>query len=178
MAELLPVEQQIAQTLQAGHALSVRWDCGGDESFVYTQLDGQEIRADYGNSNDLAYLLDQYLTDLLQLPDAGEFAMEGTGRIFREGPAVLIEYQSRAMVYWEDFGLTDEELRELGVELPDRPALPTDSEAPALGTAPTGAEESQEEADKIGEEEEEDAGTFDQDMSDEYSGRRVLFMLP
>ena len=106
-------------------------------------------------------LLDRYLTDLLQLPDAGEFQMQGTGRIYQEGAAVLIEYQSRAWVYWEDFGLTDEELRELGVELPAPPTAPTEAAPPEAAEAPG-----------------EHGDNFDQDMSDEYSGRRVLFTLP
>ena len=150
MAELLPVQQQIADLLQAGHTLAVRWDCGGDESFVYTEVDGQEIRADYGNDADLAYLLDRYLTELLELPDAGDFQMEGTGRIFREGPEVIIEYQS---VFTDDGSdlLTDEEWREIGID-------PAEWRTEATNTGAEGA-------------------TTELQPDPYFSGRRVLFTL-
>ena len=131
---LTPVEQHIAHTLQAGHALTVRWDCGGDESFVYTAVDGQELDADYGNDQDLAYLLDGYLTEQLNLPSAGDFSMRGNGRIFQEGQEVIIDYQSESWAdsSWMD-DLSDEELVEIGCTRP----VPTDeqeSEEPAYET--------------------------------------------
>lgn len=115
MAELLPVQQQIADLLQAGHTLTVHWDCGGDESFVTTEVDGAEVQADYGNDADFPTLLDRYLTELLDLPDAGDFHMEGNGRIFLEEASVVIEYES---VFTDDGSdlLTAEEWREMGLD--------------------------------------------------------------
>ena len=144
---LSPVEQQIAQTLQAGHTLTVRWDCGGDESFVYTAIDGQELDTDYGNDQNLAYLLDGYLTERLNLPDAGDFSMRGVGRIFQENQEVIIDYQSE---WWADDSwmddLSDEELAEIGCTRP-APADENKNEEPAYESAA------------------------------EYSGRLVLFTL-
>lgn len=167
MTNLTSVQQQLANLLQAGHTLTVRWDCGGDESFVTTEVDGQVVDADFENETDFAFSLDRYLTELLELPDAGEFQMQGTGRIYQQGSDVLIEYQSRAEVYWEDFGLSDEELRELGVELPARPAEgapPTTTSAGPNGEAHA-------------DEENESKPTYDPDMSAAFSGQRVLFSL-
>ncbi|MGI4741037.1 MAG: hypothetical protein ACRYG7_38200 [Janthinobacterium lividum] len=146
-SSLTPVEQQIAHTLQAGHTLTVRWDCGGDESFVYTAVDDQELDTDYRNDQDLAYLLDGYLTEQLNLPSAGDFSMRGTGRILQEGQEVVINYQSESWAdsSWMD-DLNDEELAEIGCTRP----------------APTDEPES-----------EEPAYEFDAD----YSGRLVLFTL-
>lgn len=148
---LTPAEVLIAQTLQAGHLLTVRWECGGDEGFVYTEIDGQEIEAGYNNEKDLAYLLEQYLTERLNLPSAGEFSMEGTGRIFQEGPDVIIDYQSQAFTdesWMED--MSDEELAEIGYTRPE----PSSSDDDATSYPP------------------------DEGMSDEYTGRQVLFHLP
>lgn len=155
MAELLPVQQQIAALLQAGHTLTVRWDCGGDESWVYTSLNGQELDSDYGNDNDLAYLLDRYLTDLLDLPDAGDFSMKGTGRIFQDGQAVLIECESTAFAdtSWMD-EMSDEELADIGYTRPE-PAEGANDEAEAN-----------------------DSYSPDPEMSNAYTGSRVLFTLP
>ncbi|MGI4869926.1 MAG: hypothetical protein ACRYFX_01975 [Janthinobacterium lividum] len=144
------LEPQVRTLLENGHTLTVRWDCGGDESFVYTQLDGQELPAVYDNTPNLARLLDQYLTERLDLPSAGEFSMQGTGRIFQEGAEVVIEYESRATgdnSWMED--LSDEELAEMGYTRP----------VPAEG------------------DEDDDASTYppDEEMSAEYTGRQVLF---
>ncbi|MGI4762139.1 MAG: hypothetical protein ACRYF0_15635 [Janthinobacterium lividum] len=150
MADLLPVQQQMADLLQAGRALTVRWNCGGDESFVTTELDGAEVRADYNNDADFAMLLDRYLTELLDLPDAGEFSMEGTGRIFREEADVVIEYES---VFTDDGTglLSDEEWREMGLD-PDE--WRSEAKAPNADGAPA-----------------------EPQPDPTYSGRRVLFTL-
>lgn len=150
MAELLPVQKQIADLLQAGHTLAVHWDCGGDESFVTTEVDGAEVRADYDNDADFAMLLDRYLTELLDLPDAGDFHMEGNGRIFREEASVVIEYES---VFTDDGSdlMTADEWREMGL---DPAELLSEAKEPAA------------------------EGETTESQSDPfYSGRRVLFTL-
>ena len=149
---LKPIESQILTVLQAGRALTVRWDCGGDESFVYTEVDGAEQPFDFQNqTTDFAFGMDRYLTDLLELPSAGEFEMRGTGRIFQEGAAVVIDYQSEAFAddsWMAD--LSDEQLEEMGYT---RPAPPDPAAADDVSYPP------------------------DPSMSDEYSGRRVLFQV-
>lgn len=164
MPTLQPIEQQITDLLQAGQVLLVSWHCGGDESFVNTSLDGQQLTFDYADANDLPTLLDHYLTDRLGLPSVGEFDMEGNGRIFRDGQAIVIEYQSVANTYWdEDWKdeFTDDELLAMDVELPDRSAA--DSSTPASDSKSDAPEEQKD--------------TYDPDMSAEYSGRQVLFSL-
>lgn len=159
---LQPIQLQILSILQSGQELTVRWDCGGDESFVYTAVNGEEQVFDYATPGNLAYGMELYLTSLLELPSAGEFEMSGTGRFFQEGTSVLLEYQSAAYVYEDDSWLeafTDEELADMGYERPE----PADSE-----------EEKKEDSENE-EEAEEGAQKPDKKMSAEYSGRRVLF---
>ena len=156
------LEKQITDLLQAGRALTVGWHCGGDESFVSTFLDGQPVAANYADAQDLAVLLDAYLTELLDLPSVGEFDMEGEGRIFRDGADIVIEYQSVANTYWdEDWKeeFTDEELQAMGVA---RPEPPTDESPQPTNEAETPDAEATD-------------GAYDPEMSADYSGREVLF---
>lgn len=150
MADLLPIQHQLAGLLQAGHMLTVHWNCDGDESFVTTKVDGEEVRADYGNDADFAMLLDRYLTELLDLPDAGDFHMKGNGRIFREEASVVIEYES---VFTDDGSdlLTAEEWREMGL---DPAEWQTAAKEPAAEGEPA-----------------------ESPSDPTYSGRRVLFTL-
>jgi hypothetical protein len=164
MPALQPIEKQISELLQNGCSLTVSWHCGGDESFVETALDGQQQEFNYADANDLATLMDRYLTDLLELPDVGEFDMDGNGRIFCDGKEVVIEYQSVANTYWDENWkdeFTDEELLAMGVELPERQA-PENPTSTSESTSDTPDETND---------------TYDPDMSAEYSGRRVLFLL-
>lgn len=152
-----PIELQIITLLQAGRVITVNWDCGGDEGFVYTQIDGLEQQANFDDPNDFPYGLDQYLTAELELPDVGEFELHGKGRIFQEDKEVVIEYESEYTDYddgeWmADFN--DEQLAEMGYS---RPA-PADPQAAAVESEAPGMQ-------------------VDTEMSEEYSGRLVLFKL-
>lgn len=167
-----PIELQILALLQAKRAITVRWDCGGDESFVYTALDGVEQQANYNVPGDFAQGMDYYLTDLLGLPSVGEFEMDGTGRIFQEGSEVVIDYQSQATTYWDDESddwmedFSDEQLAEMGYErtMTDEQLADYTAEKPTGGSQPPTTE-------PAGEQERE----IDPEMSAEYTGRLVLF---
>jgi hypothetical protein len=168
---------QLLTLLQAGHQITVHWDCGGDESFVTTLVDGvvqeQNLGADYydyilldhldvevflSRITNLAVLLNGYLTEFLRLPSVGEFTMRGDGTIFLDGASLVLEYQSEASS-WEDeqdpiewlpeYYLSVEELANL---FPDR-----------LGVALAAPESPTRQADLK--------------MSTSYSGRDVLFHL-
>ena len=115
--ESLPA--QLLALLQAGRTLAVRWDCGNDESIVTTLIDGVEQQPDLGDDymdfffepqgldaylaqiTDLPVLLDGFLTERLRLPSVGEFSMHGTGHIFQQGAAIVLDYQSDA-TSWDD----------------------------------------------------------------------------
>jgi len=156
------VQQQLAALLIANHLITVRWDCGSDQSFVTTEIDGQEVATDYHDPTNLPVLLDQYLTDLLELPDVGDFEMQGRGRIFLDEATVFIDYQSDYRDYTDPAEyLSAEEWRALGVAPFDQPPA---EETPKSQVAEEASNTS--------------ATTFDQDMGAEYSGRRVLFHLP
>ena len=140
---------------------------------MVSSLDGQQLAFNYADANNLPTLLDHYLTDRLGLPSVGEFDMEGSGRIFRDGQDVMIDYQSVANTYWdEDWKdeFTDEELVAMGVELPDRTA--TEAVTPVSEDKSDNSEEVEDAADS-----EDSKSTYDPDMSAEYSGRQVLFSL-
>lgn len=176
MAELTLVQRQITDLLHAGHTLTVRWDCGGDESFVYTQVDDKEVKANYLDDNDLHVLMNEYITEILDLPAAGDFSVQGTGHIFQEGKEIIISYQSQATTYWEDDDywksyLTAEQkahLRQLlGLSpLEEEPvASKSNNENASAKSGISKDEHSQQE------------GTYNPNMSDDYSGRRILFTL-
>ena len=180
------VENQIAQLLRQGQVLTVRWDCGGDESFVTTEVDGLEQEADYGDKQNFAVLLDRYITETLNLPDVGEFSMQGTGRIFQEGQEVVLDYESRATTYWDDDDdswkdeFTAEQLADMGLS-PRESAPPSTDESAATESQPLiSSEATRLEGADLADEDDDDepGGTYDPDMSEDYSGRLVLFVLP
>lgn len=149
-------KQRLFELLQAGHVVTVHWDCGGDESFVTTHIDGQEA------PHDLLLEVDRLVTEALNLPDAGEFNMEGDGTFYLEGRGVGLDYKSDATVYLDDYDLdeeffqqyTDEELLDMGLRRPTPVTIPL---APGK---------------------EEPEAVRSPGMSDEYTGRSILFELP
>jgi hypothetical protein len=157
-------KQRLFELLQAGHKVTIHWDCGGDEAFVYPSIDGEALKGTY-RPGDFAHEVSWLVAEALELPSAGEFSMTGDGEFFLEGRSVGLSYQSEAEVYEDELddefyaGFTDEQLAEMGLE---RPA-PKDDAEPA-------ADESSEE--------EEPRSEQDEEMSQEYSGRRILFELP
>lgn len=164
--EYLQTKRRLFELLQTGHRVTVHWDCGGDESFVYTSIDGQEQESTY-EAGDFAYEVEQLLTEELELPGVGEFSMTGDGHFFLEGRGVGLDYQSTAEVYddeltddfYDDF--TDEQLAEMGLERPAPKADAPEAAAPVEAAAePSAADEES------------------SWMSEEYSGRRILFELP
>lgn len=180
------VENQIAQLLRQGQVLTVRWDCGGDESFVTTEVDGVEQEANYRDTQNFAVLLDRYITETLDLPDVGEFSMQGTGRIFQEGQEVILDYESRATTYWDDDDdswkdeFTVEQLADMGLSPRESASLST-NESAATESQPLTSEEAtgSESTDPVEEDEDDEpGGTYDPGMSEDYSGRLVLFVLP
>jgi hypothetical protein len=182
----LLVENQIAHLLQQGQVLTVRWDCGGDESFVTTEVDGVEQEADYGDKQNFAVLLDRYITETLNLPDVGEFSMQGTGRIFQEGQDIILDYESRATTYWDDDDdswkdeFTAEQLADMGLSPRESAPLPAGELAASESQPLTSEEATGREATDLADEDGDDepGGTYDPDMSEDYSGRLVLFVLP
>lgn len=180
---LSAIQTQLVHLLKAGHKLSVRWDCGGDESFVYTKIDDSELKANYSSDNDLSVLMDEYITELLDLPAAGEFSMQGDGRIFQEGKEIIIDYKSRATTYWDDDDswkdyLSDEQLADIGVSPREKEPLPTEVSNSIESQPLTSEVDTPIDSVASGDEEDEQGGTYDPDMSDDYSGRRILFTLP
>lgn len=174
---------QLLALLQAGRVVTVRWNCGGDESFVTTQLDGVEQEFDYGASyqewmmeqrfsvgfvdrnkylsqiTNLAVLLNGFLTERLRLPSVGEFHMQGGGRIYLEGNKIMLEFESEA-TSWDD-------VPEPADWTPEYFLSPTElaelfPERLGVEVGPPGV----------------DSPHPDPQMSADYTGREVLFYLP
>lgn len=172
---------QLAALLQAGHVLTVRWDCGSDDHMVTTQLDGVEQRIDFGEDyyrwqfapqeeyeqflsriTNLPMLLSGFLAERLGLPSVGDFRMQGEGRISLESQDIVLDFQSDA-TGWDDGWAPDDQLPEyylsageLAELFPERLAeiAAWDGLARAPGSYP------------------------DPQMSAAYTGREVLFILP
>lgn len=166
---------QLLALVQAGHQVTVRWDCGGDDNFVTTLVDGVVQEHDLGAGyydwivfehldveeflsriTNLAVLLNGFLTEFLGLPSVGEFTMRGDGTIFLDGSDLVIEYQSHVSSWDEEpvewlpeYYLSLAELADL---FPER-----------LGVALGAPESSIRQADSA--------------MSASYSGRDILFHL-
>jgi hypothetical protein len=172
---------QLTALLQAGHAITVRWDCGSDDHMVTIQLDGVEQGFDFGEDYDwwrfaeqeeyeqylsrvtnMPLLLSSFLAEHLGLPSVGEFRMQGGGEIFLEGRQIVFDFQSDATAWddgWEtndllpEYYLSTDELTEL---FPERL-----TEMVAWGGMAR-----------------QPASHPDPQMSADYSGREVLFTLP
>jgi hypothetical protein len=82
---------QLVKLLLEGKQVTVRWDCGGDESFAYPAVDGKEL----GFDDEFGEALAEYIIKKLNLPDAGEFYLKGGGRFFIEdNNKIVIEHMS------------------------------------------------------------------------------------
>lgn len=67
--------------------MSFSWESGNDEAFVYFD-DFTDAEEDQFTN------LEEYIINKLDIPDAGEFNMNGSGIIFIEGNTVKAKYQS------------------------------------------------------------------------------------
>jgi hypothetical protein len=172
---------QLLALLQTGHTITVRWDCGSDENLVTTQIDGVTQDFDLGEDyhswhfatqeeyekhlsriTNLPILLSSFLAEQLGLPSVGEFHMQGGGQFFLEGRNIVLEFQSDATNWdddWEpdyhlpEYYLSTNELAEL---FPER--LVEMAAGGGLARQP--------------------ASHPDAQMSADYSGCEVLFTLP
>jgi hypothetical protein len=76
----------IASVKEKG-SLSFSWESGNDEAFV-TFKDSTEMEEE--NYQDL----EEYIVDKLDIPDAGEFEMTGSGTVYIDGNLVRAKYTS------------------------------------------------------------------------------------
>lgn len=175
----LPV--QLTALLQAGHAITVRWDCGSDDHMVITYLDEVAQDVDLGEGynlwrfapqeeyeqylsrvTNLPLLLSGFLAEHLGLPSVGEFHMQGGGEIFLEGRTIVLEFQSDATA-WDDGWVPDDWLPEYYLSLDELTELFPErlTELAAWGGMARPP-----------------ASHPDPQMSADYSGREILFTLP
>ena len=84
------VKNWLLKNLNEGKKITVKWDCGGDEAFVYPSIDGVEI--DY--QDEIHEEFEFFLIEKLEIPDAGEFSLEGKGVIFIEDGNIVIEHSA------------------------------------------------------------------------------------
>lgn len=96
----------ILKALEAGKILSFKWDCGGDEAIISVYLNGEMMSYHNAFVEELSF----YLFNKLKLPDAGEFVMQGEGKLLLENDILFLEYESKLKGY-DDF---DEEFNHIG----------------------------------------------------------------
>ena len=77
----------VAKSLKEKGILPFSWESGSDEAFVTFQ---DKTDADEENFQDL----EEYIIDKLDIPDAGEFQMNGSGTIYIENNLVKAKYSS------------------------------------------------------------------------------------
>ena len=105
---LTAIKEWLSKHLAQGDQVTVRWDCGGDEAFVYPAINGEELPYEDDMHEEFAF----FLIETLDIPDAGEFSMQGEGTIFAENGAIKITYhaEGEAMVDFDEE--TQEEITE------------------------------------------------------------------
>ncbi|ROT47724.1 hypothetical protein [Candidatus Cardinium hertigii] len=81
------LESWIIATVKEKGCLSFTWESGSDEAFV-TFKDSTDV--DRNNFEDL----ETYIIDTLDIPDAGEFQMNGSGDIYIDNNLVRAKYSS------------------------------------------------------------------------------------
>lgn len=90
MDKISQIEDTIYKAIQSGNEITVKWNCGGDEAIISLFINGEQLKYD----NPFVQELDLYLINYLNLPDVGEFDMEGLGKFIIENDEVYIEYES------------------------------------------------------------------------------------
>lgn len=87
---MIDLKEETLKLLRAGKEITLKWDCGGDEAIVTPYFDGKEM--DYRDKYvEKLYI---YIANYLNLPDVGEFQMEGGGKLIEDNGEVYIEYES------------------------------------------------------------------------------------
>ena len=93
--EMNELREAIIKLIKAEKIIKLKWDCGGDEALVSITIDGKEI--DYNSQVFQAF--DIHVINLLNLPDVGEFEMDGEGVIIEENGQIYVEYESTMKGY-------------------------------------------------------------------------------
>ena len=95
--DLMKLEMELLEVLEAGKKIKLKWDCGGDQAIVTTTID--EIELPY--NSDFLNGLDIYIINYLNLPDIGEFELVGEGEIIDENDNLYLVCESTMIGYEE-----------------------------------------------------------------------------
>ena len=74
------LKRQIEAILHADQKLSIKWDCGNDEALTTVFINDEAL----AYNDEFQEELSMYILNYLDLPDAGDFQMEGGGVIIKE----------------------------------------------------------------------------------------------
>lgn len=77
--------------LKSGKSIELKWDCGGDEAFIFPTDACKELSETHKT---LMQALEIHLLNILNLPDAGEFSMTGKGQLSLEDDKIVITFES------------------------------------------------------------------------------------
>ncbi len=115
--KLKKLKIELLSFLKSGKRITFAWNCGGDEAMVDTNLGKEGIQL---SSDEMEYLLQDYVYTFLNLPDVGEFSMTGEGELKEKEGDIYIEYESTLIGYqdgdehnpdlgWKEVNEKDEE---------------------------------------------------------------------
>jgi hypothetical protein len=102
------IKEWLLSNLKANRKITVRWDCGGDEAFVYPSIDGEEV----DSMDTIHELFEHFLIEKLNIPDAGEFTLTGKGTIFIEADKIIIEHSAEGEALIDYDEETEQEIYE------------------------------------------------------------------
>jgi hypothetical protein len=84
------LKEKILASIEAGKKITLKWDCGGDEALISVFMNNEQLKYDNAFSQEL----ELYLVNYLNLPDTGQFELEGDGEIIQENEGLFIVYES------------------------------------------------------------------------------------
>lgn len=115
---LAAVESWLAEVVRKHGPLNFHWESGGDEAFVTLENFGE-------TENEKIHSLEEYLILKLDIPDAGEFEMNGEGKLYLKNGAVWAFYQSSVRMLEDYDEETEKEIySEVEVESADKELFP------------------------------------------------------
>lgn len=109
------IKEDLLNYLNAGKKVTLTWDCGGDQAIVTTFIEGKELSSFFNGEyqeHEFPALLEHFVITELELPDVGEFSLEGTGEIVKENNKLVIIYEALDLRYEGDYEEDEENTKE------------------------------------------------------------------
>lgn len=109
------LKKEWVSKVEAGAKVEIGWDAGGDETPVGICVDGQPVE------DESCWALIDQVIEVLDLPNAGEYFVEGEGELLVKDGQLFIKHQSNHSGYDydvpDDFNPETDDFEEYGVEV-------------------------------------------------------------